>query len=212
MELFVNECKTLSQCQSRALRQISIMQPSDILLLNGAHGTGKTITCLNAASMALKISDESRIVVCCNDQNALLGMLELIKRHDRQIHAVGHLLSNLTIVANQDKQLIEGMFTDRLIEQQAMHLFMQQYAQNSKYSQVIDLIRRTKAAERLLQLIVKTRDGQLIDPKNDEAKNMRIIGLIESTFFDDEQSTLFLNQPRELYCSSLVEFIQTVKT
>jgi hypothetical protein len=72
---------------------------------------------------------------------------------------------------------------------------------------VIDLIKRTKAAEKLLQVIVKTRDGLLIDPKNDEAKNMRLISLIESTFFDDDQSTLFLNLPRELYCSSLVEFI-----
>jgi len=36
---------------------------------------------------------------------------------------------------------------------------------------------------------------------------MKLISLIENTFFDEEQATLFLNQPRELYCSSLVEFI-----
>lgn len=103
MEIFINESQNLSQCQTRALRQISIMQPSDIMVINGAHGTGKTIVCLNAATMALKINDESRILLCCPNKTALIGMLELIKKNDRYIHNVGSLLSNLTIIANQDK-------------------------------------------------------------------------------------------------------------
>ncbi len=40
---------------------------------------------------------------------------------------------------------------------------------------------------------------------------MKLINLIENTFFDEEQATLFLNQPRELYCSSLVEFIEALR-
>jgi hypothetical protein len=144
------------------------MQPSDILLLNGAHGTGKTVACLNAATMGLKISDNSRVVFCCSNKNGLLGTLELIKKNDRHINNVSLLLSNLTVVANENKQEIEGIFSERLLEQQAMLLFMQQYATNPKYAQVIDLIRRTKAAEKLLRVIVKTRDGLLIDPKKDD--------------------------------------------
>jgi len=58
---------------------------------------------------------------------------------------------------------------------------------------------------------VKTRDGILIDPNNSEQKNMKLISLIENTFFDEEQATLFLNQPRELYCSSLVEFVEALR-
>jgi hypothetical protein len=65
------------------------MQPSDILLINGAHGTGKTITSLNAACMALKISDESRVILCTPDDVTLQGMLNLIKRRDKYIHNVG---------------------------------------------------------------------------------------------------------------------------
>ena len=40
---------------------------------------------------------------------------------------------------------------------------------------------------------------------------MNLIDLIESTFFNEEQATLWLNQPKELYCSSLVDFIMTIR-
>jgi phosphate starvation-inducible protein PhoH len=65
------------------------MQPSDILLINGAHGTGKTIAALNAACMALKISDESRVLLCTPDEVSLIGMLNLIKRRDKYLNNVG---------------------------------------------------------------------------------------------------------------------------
>lgn len=40
---------------------------------------------------------------------------------------------------------------------------------------------------------------------------MHLIELIESTFFNEDQATLWLNQPKELYCSSLVDFIMTIR-
>ena len=134
MELFVNESELLSQCQTRALKQISIMQPSDILVINGAHGTGKTVACLNAASMALKINDDSRVVICCPTQTLLVGVMDLIKRSDKYITNVSQLLSNLTIVANEDKQSLNEIATQCLLEEKAMYLFTQQYASDPNYA------------------------------------------------------------------------------
>lgn len=75
------------------------MQPSDIMLINGAHGTGKTITCLNVASMLMKSSDEARVLLCYPNQSVLAGVLALIYRGDKYISNSSHLLNNLTIVA-----------------------------------------------------------------------------------------------------------------
>jgi predicted Rossmann fold nucleotide-binding protein DprA/Smf involved in DNA uptake len=161
-------------------------------LLNGAPGTGKTTACLNLATMAAKSSEEARVLFCCTSTSSLIGVLQLIKRGDKHINHVNHLLNHLTIIT-EDRQSTEGLFPELLLEQKAMTLFMQQYSSNPKYSQLIDLIRRTKAAERLLQVTVKTRDGVLIDPQGSDEKNMKMIDLIENTFFTEEQATLWLN-------------------
>lgn len=55
------------------------------MLVNGASGTGKTIACLNAACMAMKIHDESRVVLCLPNNGTVLGVLELIKNGDKYI-------------------------------------------------------------------------------------------------------------------------------
>ena len=103
------------------------MQPSDILLLNGAHGTGKTIACLNAACMALKMSDESRVVLCCPDETALIGTLTLIKRRDRFIQDSSQLLANLTVVAGECREALGEAFTSFFVEQKAMLQFTREY-------------------------------------------------------------------------------------
>ena len=76
------------------------------MLINGASGTGKTIACLNATCMAMKINDESRVVLCLPNSGIVHGVLQLIKRGDKYIQNVENLLNNLTIITdNKDNNL-----------------------------------------------------------------------------------------------------------
>ena len=79
------------------------MQPSDVMLLNGASGTGKTIACLNAACMTMKISDESRVIICVPSACMVIGILDLIKRECKYINHIEQILNNLTIITLEEK-------------------------------------------------------------------------------------------------------------
>ena len=54
MEIFINSNERLTNCQTRVLKSVSIMQPGDLLLLGGESGTGKTATLINAANVLAK--------------------------------------------------------------------------------------------------------------------------------------------------------------
>ena len=56
MELYINNNEKLSLCQTRTLRAVSIMQPSDIHLFGGESGTGKTMTMLCVLAMLANVS------------------------------------------------------------------------------------------------------------------------------------------------------------
>ena len=73
MELFINECSHLTQCQTRILRSISIMQPSDLYLFGGESGTGKTMSLLSALSMTSKIANNNLRIVFVSPNAKMLG-------------------------------------------------------------------------------------------------------------------------------------------
>ena len=56
MEMYINGIEKLTNCQTRVLKSISIMQPSDLYLFGGEAGTGKTLTLLSAVNMISKVN------------------------------------------------------------------------------------------------------------------------------------------------------------
>lgn len=54
MEIYINQNGQLSTSEARVLKQLSIMQASDIMLVQGAAGCGKTTTSFHYLAMALQ--------------------------------------------------------------------------------------------------------------------------------------------------------------
>ena len=114
MELFVNEKDALAQCQTRILRSVSIMQPSDIALIGGESGTGKTLTCLNIVTMTAKVP-ATRVIFCTPNSRILAETLKIVKSQRRTIlKDIAHLLNNLTIIS--DEKPSDNVFTNLSLE------------------------------------------------------------------------------------------------
>ena len=79
MELFINANDKLSNCQQRALRSISIMQPSDLYLIGGESGTGKTMALLNAANMTSRVGQKVRVLYVAPTAQMLSNVLQMLR-------------------------------------------------------------------------------------------------------------------------------------
>ena len=94
------------------------MQPSDIILIGGESGTGKTFTCLNIATMIANLQD-GKLVYCAPNSRMLEETLNLIKNARKSaMKDIANLLNNLTIIS--DKKPSDKLFTNMTLEQKTL--------------------------------------------------------------------------------------------
>ena len=90
------------------------MQPSDIVLIGGESGTGKTFTCLNIATMIANLKD-GKLVYCAPNSRILAETLNLIKNGRKSVMKdISQLLNNLTIIT--EKKPSDKLFANLTLE------------------------------------------------------------------------------------------------
>ena len=104
------------------------MQPSDIALIGGESGTGKTMTCLNILTMTAKVPS-ARVIFCSPNSQMLSETLKIMRQQRKAVlKDIAHLLNNMIIIS--DEKPSDKLFTNLSLEQKALLKFLE----NSKSS------------------------------------------------------------------------------
>ena len=94
------------------------MQPSDIVLIGGESGTGKTFACLNIATMVANLQDR-KLVYCSPNSRMLTETLTLLKQGKKsQSKNIANLLNSMTIISDSIPE--DKTFTHLTLEQKTL--------------------------------------------------------------------------------------------
>lgn len=99
------------------------MQPSDIALIGGESGTGKTLTCLNIVTMTAKVPS-ARVIFCSPNSRMMAETLKMVRQQRKSVlKDIAHLLNNMTIIS--DEKPSDKLFTNLSLEQKTLLRFLE---------------------------------------------------------------------------------------